>query len=76
MIGQDAIFITLKNVAEFMNIKLKNFLKPFYGSYWNNVINFGHGLNMPFGKSSSIDRVNSSIELLGGIKSKNITTFY
>ena len=73
---RDAIFITLKNVAEFMNIKLKNFLAPIFVAISGTTSSISVMDSICIlGKSSSIDRVNSSIELLGGVKEKKYNEF-
>ena len=73
---RDAIFITLKNVAEFMNIKLKNFLAPIFVAVAGTTSSISVMDSICIlGKSSSIDRVNSSIELLGGIKEQKYNDF-
>ena len=73
---RDVIFITLKNVAEFMNIKLKNFLAPIFVAVAGTTSSISVMDSICIlGKSSSIDRVNSSIELLGGVKEKKYNEF-
>ena len=73
---RDAIFITLKNVAEFMNVKLKNFLAPIFVAVAGTTSSISVMDSICIlGKSSSIDRVNSSIELLGGIKEQKYNDF-
>ena len=73
---RDAIFITLKNVAEFMNIKLKNFLAPIFVAVAGTTSSISVMDSICIlGKSSSIDRVNSSIELLGGVKESKYNEF-
>ncbi|GIR40538.1 MAG: glutamate--tRNA ligase [Porticoccaceae bacterium] len=73
---RDVIFITLKNVAEFMNIKLKNFLAPIFVAVAGTTSSISVMDSICIlGKSLSIGRIHSSIELLGGIKEQKYDEF-
>ena len=73
---RDAIFITLKNVAEFMNIKLKNFLAPIFVAVAGTTSSISVMDSICIlGKSLSIGRIHRSIELLGGIKEQKYDEF-
>ena len=63
---RDAIFITLKNVAEFMNIKAKKLLAPIFVAVAGTTSSISVMDSICIlGKSNSV-RINRSIELLGG----------
>ena len=70
------LFIKLKNVAEFMNIKLKNFLDTIFVSVAGTTSSISVMDSICIlGKSLSIGRIHRSIELLGGIKEQKYDEF-
>ena len=66
----------MKSIAEFMNIKLKNVLAPIFVAVAGTTSSISVMDSICIlGKSRSIDRINSSIELLGGIKGQKYNEF-
>ena len=73
---KDSIFETLKIVADLTNLKLKRFLAPIFVSIAGTTSSISVMDSICIlGKISSVERINKSIELLGGVTEQKYNEF-
>ena len=73
---KDSIFATLKIVADLTNLKLKRFLAPIFVSIAGTTSSISVMDSICIlGKISSVERINESIELLGGVTEQKYNEF-